>query len=98
MPGPAIAAISARIVRALAGAVGMQDGGAGVAHNVGICVGQNFEQMAGCRELIDETGCKALFHAQLRLRLSPGPSEHPARAIRRGPAVGRRAGQPGRGQ
>ena len=37
----------------------MQDRGAGMAHNVGVGVGQDFQIMAGRGELIDEIAVEA---------------------------------------
>ncbi len=56
---PRRSAIAARIVGAFESAVDMQDRGAGMAHNVGVGVGQNFQIMAGRGELIDEIAGEA---------------------------------------
>ena len=56
---PRRSAIAARIVGAFASAVDMQDRGAGMAHNVGVGFGQNFQIMAGRGELIDEIAGEA---------------------------------------
>src|SRR5580658_3097903 len=80
---PRRATIRPRIVRALAGAIRVEYGGSGVAHDVGIGLVQNIDIVAGCCKLIDQIAVEAWLQTQPRLLLAPGPPEHPARTIDR---------------
>ena len=48
-------------MRALAGAIGMEHGRAGVAHDVGIGFVQNIHIVAGCCKLIDQIAVETRF-------------------------------------
>ena len=77
------AAVRARIVAAFATAVGMQHHRAGVAHDVGIGLGQDVDVVAGSGERLDDIAVEARLEAKRRARGAPGSAEHPARPVDR---------------
>src|SRR5581483_315014 len=74
-------AVAARVGGAEHAAVGAADDHAGMAHALGVALGEDPDGMAGALECADQVGVEALLHRQFAAVGPPGAAEAPARRV-----------------